>query len=222
MNSAPNWLTEHPRARGENHLPPTRRRRWRGTSPRTRGKRGKKGGFLAAGRNIPAHAGKTPTLVFPATLGEEHPRARGENDIGSGSENSSRGTSPRTRGKQNQRKKEIMPPRNIPAHAGKTRYVMGFRCFLAEHPRARGENAQYIHGKQADYGTSPRTRGKLWLETPDDRHGRNIPAHAGKTSRHVNVLPQETEHPRARGENFSQPSLSHVPTGTSPRTRGKQ
>ena len=201
VNSAPNWLTEHPRARGENHLPPTRRRRWRGTSPRTRGKRGKKGGFLAAGRNIPAHAGKTPTLVFPATLGEEHPRARGENDIGSGSENSSRGTSPRTRGKRGMSWGFVASWRNIPAHAGKTPSTFTASRPITEHPRARGENTNPPGILYHHIGTSPRTRGKLVSAVQDAFSMGNIPAHAGKTSS-LNQSPQpKQEHPRARGEN---------------------
>ena len=57
--------------------------------------------------------------------------------------------------------------RNIPAHAGKTVLPRSRATRVTEHPRARGENAQYIHGKQADYGTSPRTRGKRWQKLQD-------------------------------------------------------
>ena len=70
---------EHPRARGENAEELRLEEERMGTSPRTRGKlrlwreeRRKK-------RNIPAHAGKTPSSILEAVNREEHPRARGEN-----------------------------------------------------------------------------------------------------------------------------------------------
>ena len=72
-------LTEHPRARGENCSTPRDRRSIRGTSPRTRGKRGLALTGAAAARNIPAHAGKTPKPRTAPRQYEEHPRARGEN-----------------------------------------------------------------------------------------------------------------------------------------------
>ena len=51
--------------------------------------------------------------------------------------------------------------------------------------------------------------------------GRNIPAHAGKTSLRGNGPARGQEHPRARGENV-QKNWGQVGTeGTSPRTRGK-
>ena len=71
-----------------------------------------------------------------------------------------------------------------------------------EHPRARGENA--------------RTRGR------SESRSRNIPAHAGKTPPVVGLAHWEAEHPRARGENSWSKSLSQLPVGTSPRTRGKR
>ena len=54
---------EHPRARGENTTGITPVIVCSGTSPRTRGKHGAVGGGPLGGRNIPAHAGKTPIDV---------------------------------------------------------------------------------------------------------------------------------------------------------------
>ena len=91
---------EHPRARGENFCLRRKSVLREGTSPRTRGKRGSRGGHTVCPRNIPAHAGKTPGPVEIRL--------------------SSVGTSPRTRGKPTGAMVEAIKTRNIPAHAGKT------------------------------------------------------------------------------------------------------
>ena len=173
-----------------------------GTSPRTRGKHTALTENRCALRNIPAHAGKT---------------SRGSQFIRGGL-----GTSPRTRGKLGDAIGWAWNNRNIPAHAGKTHRPYGESLRPAEHPRARGENRQPGRAPQPDSGTSPRTRGKLELQSWSDREQRNIPAHAGKTSPPRGTIAHYWEHPRARGENLDNANYSNVKEGTSPRTRGKQ
>ena len=91
-------------------------------------------------RNIPAHAGKTTSLLGVASVVTEHPRARGEN-AGVQLENLLiPGTSPRTRGKQGVDWRQSHTEGNIPAHAGKTPAVYPTEIASMEHPRARGEN----------------------------------------------------------------------------------
>ena len=86
-------------------------------------------------------------------------------------------------------------------------------------------------------GTSPRTRGKPLFQCGSKKCRGNIPAHAGKTSAAADQASQNSEHPRARGENEyefndgSHPrargensiihSANYTEVGTSPRTRGK-
>ena len=111
--------------------------------------------------------------------------------------------------------------RNIPAHAGKTWAEMGVGMSFPEHPRARGENAVATTGKITFYGTSPRTRGKLKHQSDTWLRVRNIPAHAGKTRVVSVTIGNIQEHPRARGENASEPGTLAFANGTSPRTRGK-
>ena len=60
QTGAENHAAEHPRARGENTLDMMLQEPTRGTSPRTRGKHDWGHVLEAFGRNIPAHAGKTP------------------------------------------------------------------------------------------------------------------------------------------------------------------
>ena len=70
---------EHPRSRGENRsLRPTRSC-LRGTSPLTRGKQHSRRALELSARNIPAHAGKTRTMMRVSICHREHPRSRGEN-----------------------------------------------------------------------------------------------------------------------------------------------
>ena len=111
---------EHPRARGENPPPLGAIRHQPGTSPRTRGKQKSVIHSNADLRNIPAHAGKTPTFDYPHGRTSEHPRARGENIERPLQPLGSLGTSPRTRGKLDTSDKATSKARNIPAHAGKT------------------------------------------------------------------------------------------------------
>ena len=70
--------------------------------------------------NIPAHAGKTQTLLTRDNNKQEHPRACGENDQELGYAIKREGTSPRMRGKQQPHLRTVTTFRNIPAHAGKT------------------------------------------------------------------------------------------------------
>ena len=91
---------EHPRARGENTLALPEKNCPQGTSPRTRGKRSEGRMMIDPYRNIPAHAGKTTSLLGVASVVTEHPRARGENLWLFGLVLLLWGTSPRTRGKR--------------------------------------------------------------------------------------------------------------------------
>ena len=212
---------EHPRARGENVSIAEPFSRGNGTSPRTRGKQKSVIHSNADLRNIPAHAGKTPTFDYPHGRTSEHPRARGENIERPLQPLGSLGTSPRTRGKRDNRFLRRCTGRNIPAHAGKTVTYFSGRRTTKEHPRARGENLLRILISQPDAGTSPRTRGKQHKHQISSKLHRNIPAHAGKTWGWRCRFPWCAEHPRARGENSTPATRPRRRRGTSPRTRGK-
>ena len=153
---------------------------------------------------------------------KEHPRARGENAVGSDHDSVGLGTSPRTRGKPNEISVRSTGKRNIPAHAGKTHGQTMDRPQHREHPRARGENRTTSARARRILGTSPRTRGKPIQDGFTTRPVRNIPAHAGKTEYNSAAVGCGAEHPRARGENCVVSSGSPRTIGTSPRTRGKQ
>ena len=193
----------------------------RGTSPLTRGKPNGLSGFGDEQGNIPAHAGKTLAQRPARTSTTEHPRSRGENVGRALLLGSLFGTSPLTRGKPPNWPLPRVPPRNIPAHAGKT--LRGSYRFPAksEHPRSRGENVSVCRRRLWTRGTSPLTRGKHGLKLVGFPTPRNIPAHAGKTNASTSSSPTHREHPRSRGENPPEPTSLYGEVGTSPLTRGK-
>ena len=92
-------------------------------------------------------------------------------------------------------------PRNIPAYAGKTWITVSILSWVR--------------------GTSPRMRGKLQPKAVLMTSMRNIPAYAGKTRSALTPAETLTEHPRVCGENSCPPWVKLLPSGTSPRMRGK-
>ena len=85
----------------------------------------------------------------------------------------------------------------------------------------RGENDQATLDQLPLGGTSPRARGKPYALSAAGFAARNIPACAGKTVWPVHIGFFWREHPRVRGENPMPDRSSKMPTGTSPRARGK-
>ena len=171
----------HPRSRGENSVPMPVAVRCRGSSPLTRGKRGR--GAAWAGRHglIPAHAGKTHPTQHQRRTVWAHPRSRGENLTGAEDQLVSLGSSPLTRGKLAFQSVPCGECGLIPAHAGKTRRICGTATPKWAHPRSRGENATSGSSWGLGVGSSPLTRGKLDQRRPTQGLGGLIPAHAGKT-----------------------------------------
>ena len=152
-----------------------------GSSPLTRGKHNQVTNDTNNQGLIPAHAGKT----FGVTLVEDciwaHPRSRGENAETACFHCDSEGSSPLTRGKQQQQRTNTNKHGLIPAHAGKTGPGLG--------------------GPSADSGSSPLTRGKPRILIFLSVLLRLIPAHAGKTVLLVSAANRHGAHPRSRGEN---------------------
>ena len=132
------------------------------------------------------------------------------------------GSSPLTRGKLPNSILHTTRLRLIPAHAGKTDRRWKVACRGAAHPRSRGENAVQSACAPALMGSSPLTRGKRGDLVEHLFHDRLIPAHAGKTSPHQEVMLVGAAHPRSRGENRAAVVSVVIRTGSSPLTRGKQ
>ena len=193
----------HPRSRGENASSSMPIKSAYGSSPLTRGKHVATPSWAARPRLIPAHAGKTNTLITTMFYNKAHPRSRGENTALVSQRFQFGNSSPLTRGKLSNGLRSPSRPRLIPAHAGKTRsLVWPLGCFPA-HPRSRGENPLISSKKHPFGGSSPLTRGKRNHYRPTLRDRRLIPAHAGKTAPPSGARVSEPAHPRSRGENFS-------------------
>ena len=110
----------------------------------------------------------------------------------------------------------------IPAHAGKTRRMVGHCEALGAHPRSRGENPAQARARRARDGSSPLTRGKHVMQDAELTGWRLIPAHAGKTIFYLCPRGLGTAHPRSRGENGHSKGTPKCTPGSSPLTRGKR
>ena len=111
---------KHPRIRGEN---PTRLNRdlsGMETSPHTRGEQQTRRYCEERTRNIPAYAGRTHCLNHRNSQSRKHPRIRGENNCDTVSAESTRETSPHTRGELKLYAPCHIGVGNIPAYAGRT------------------------------------------------------------------------------------------------------
>ena len=214
-------LTAHPRAGGENK--PASALTWTasGSSPRGRGKRPARRGPRRRIRLIPARAGKTGwRCVWPRNSGA-HPRAGGENAARRVLRGTSRGSSPRGRGKPLMPWQRQVADGLIPARAGKTHGVPWPLASPAAHPRAGGENLDNRERAGDDAGSSPRGRGKHFGDFAAKAGTRLIPARAGKTTRATQSGAVSEAHPRAGGENAPMIVLIWLKVGSSPRGRGK-
>ena len=171
----------HPRVGGEDFWHPHTMCQMIGSSPRGRGKPTLVVMYFTLCGLIPAWAGKTRSPTRQAARSPAHPRVGGENVVAGLRYVGRRGSSPRGRGKPSSALRCRRRSRLIPAWAGKTACRGARGRGRRAHPRVGGEN-RYLHVlDNAEYGSSPRGRGK-----PDrsdrGRYWRGlIPAWAGKT-----------------------------------------
>ena len=212
----------HPRSRGENCAPGSRPSDGQGSSPLTRGKHRSLGANDHGHGLIPAHAGKTSMDRVSSGRVRAHPRSRGENYKLTIDRGAYTGSSPLTRGKRRERKRNVLADGLIPAHAGKTDGAGANPQEEKAHPRSRGENGCCGQGSRLDLGSSPLTRGKLLSRSVDERRERLIPAHAGKTYGAPQGGSAGWAHPRSRGENIESRTVTEPCVGSSPLTRGKR
>ena len=156
---------DHPRIRGEHLLA--------------------EGGRYFRGWIIPAYAGSTsPRKTAPRGRGD-HPRIRGEHPGVLRVAHFRSGSSPHTRGARGLRVQVPAARRIIPAYAGSTKIIIVEDLFSQDHPRIRGEHRHNSWTNPLARGSSPHTRGALWIETENYESVRIIPAYAGSTSADV-------------------------------------
>ena len=172
-------------------------------------------------RLIPAHAGKTLVGEAPPENRGAHPRSRGENSAVGSNACVAGGSSPLTRGKLLRHRASCEQAGLIPAHAGKTVFMMVVVATDTAHPRSRGENGVRAMTTIGSLGSSPLTRGKPCVSRAQPYRRRLIPAHAGKTCLSDADGLGGPAHPRSRGENDEEDPAYAVREGSSPLTRGK-
>ena len=193
-----------------------------GSSPRVRGKPASPATCTWERGLIPACAGKTGSPSARPGLWAAHPRVCGENITQVSPVMSSKGSSPRVRGKRNRGRVPVGRRGLIPACAGKTGPLPEVHQGRPAHPRVCGENAPPTCAPPPGRGSSPRVRGKhVTREVSTWRPGL-IPACAGKTPAERSPAQAGAAHPRVCGENTSRRSSQLLPKGSSPRVRGKR
>ena len=171
----------HPRACGENSRTVDHDGDPDGSSPRVRGKLGRRQHGTIRQGLIPARAGKTRHHLVEVPVRVAHPRACGENWGQPAVMMNRAGSSPRVRGKRHRRHRQPVHRGLIPARAGKTPSGRSWRRGRAAHPRACGENVLIQSRRPPRAGSSPRVRGKPPVDAVGVGDARLIPARAGKT-----------------------------------------
>ena len=218
------WSTglssDHPRSRGEHRLGWCVAAGCLGSSPLARGARAVVDDLDAVVGIIPARAGSTPRHGDGAAPKWDHPRSRGEHEVGYGGQVPARGSSPLARGAHRPGPARRQGQRIIPARAGSTGPSSSPPTTAADHPRSRGEH--HIVGRQtADpLGSSPLARGARAVFGDRARGVRIIPARAGSTRSDPLTSAQSTDHPRSRGEHPTGPPTPVRHLGSSPLARG--
>ena len=125
------------------------------------------------------------------------------------------------RGKRHVGHAQVHDGRIIPARAGQTARPRAVWLWRAHHPRACGANCRCCNMFWTVSGSSPRVRGKLIGHLSFLLDKRIIPARAGQTPPNSPFRRFHPDHPRACGANAAKLALPSLPSGSSPRVRGK-
>ena len=213
-------LADHPRIRGEHPVDFLVAERRGGSSPHTRGARGVAASEVHVHRIIPAYAGSTAASGPKTGCGSDHPRIRGEHMSIGFRPDPDGGSSPHTRGALRVGIGRAGRLRIIPAYAGSTGVHLGDAAVIGDHPRIRGEHVARRRSRRPSRGSSPHTRGALYMRVTSFQRPGIIPAYAGSTFGEGLVIPAQADHPRIRGEHIIEPEDEPEMTGSSPHTRG--
>ena len=155
----------HPRGRGGHWPVPVVPIATGGSSPRTRGTRERVGAAGSDRRFIPADAGDTPAPSSASRSPAVHPRGRGGHDDEPVGHHPPSGSSPRTRGTRRGGADVIGARRFIPADAGDTWLPAARLRTASVHPRGRGGHFLVAWTACTRGGSSPRTRGTLFVQS---------------------------------------------------------
>ena len=170
-----------PALAGNTSFSARRRGRCPGSSPLSRGIRG---GFidkLFNRRIIPALAGNTGGVDVHGRHQWDHPRSRGEYVVAFTHSDAYTGSSPLSRGIPRNSTSPSTCSGIIPALAGNTDPLIRNEFVTKDHPRSRGEYAEFVRQIADASGSSPLSRGILHLSVGHADTTRIIPALAGNT-----------------------------------------
>ena len=171
-----------------------------GSSPHTRGARGRPRVYPISSRIIPAYAGSTHRAAAEYRGQGDHPRIRGEHFPLILAVEPSEISSPHTRGALSRAWPRRRPGGIIPAYAGSTLFSLDAIHQTRDHPRIRGEHGRGPSRELSSRGSSPHTRGALAGRAIPRLVYRIIPAYAGSTEDMICPITFQTDHPRIRGE----------------------
>ena len=158
----------------------------------------------------------SPSLI----MSRDHPRSRGEYLALTVTYIHAEGSSPLSRGIPGSYGYAQFEGGIIPALAGNTSSSGPTRASGQDHPRSRGEYRRGEKVEPSETGSSPLSRGiHPPARTAQTRH-RIIPALAGNTSRPHRIQFHPKDHPRSRGEYYSQWKFLNPKRGSSPLSRG--
>ena len=152
---------DHPRMRGEHHLPSPASGLDRGSSPHARGTLSGLQLEQFLGRIIPAGAGNTTPPTAEGRTASDHPRRRGEHLSPVAENPVLAGSSPQARGTHGAGKGFGLGSRIIPAGAGNTMAFKMLSTAMSDHPRRRGEHPSIRSLNGIARGSSPQARGTL-------------------------------------------------------------
>ena len=140
---APGWSScrtrDHPRACGEQNFRQRSLHMPRGSSPRVRGAAAQVPDAHVGDGIIPARAGSSRGIDIALGLGQDHPRACGEQSIGWYAASIWSGSSPRVRGAEDRERCRGGCRGIIPARAGSSSSRILIPGLRWDHPRACGE-----------------------------------------------------------------------------------
>ena len=151
-----------------------------GSSPPARGRAGREGADRRQHRVIPACAGKGKAGAVANVNVTGHPRLRGEGLTALTRPFALTGSSPPARGRASLAHPSGSTRRVIPACAGKGKFRPKRSARQSGHPRLRGEGSSIRSSCAWLTGSSPPARGRGAGAGGAGRHGRVIPACAGK------------------------------------------
>ena len=152
-----------------------------GSSPHTRGARGRGRHRARLFGIIPAYAGSTVAVTSAGPVVADHPRIRGEHFQRCGERVDGVGSSPHTRGAHVHGTPYPTLGGIIPAYAGSTLLQSQPSPRRKDHPRIRGEHEEASLYPTGYWGSSPHTRGAPRLPPLIRVIDRIIPAYAGST-----------------------------------------